>query len=77
MPGLLINMAIYQQYPVFSMGIHCSILDTYLRYSDGGTSFLNKETMTIVEVRLSRIELRKKVTKPTCINHQTLQFTVK
>lgn len=39
-------------------------MDTYFRYSDGGTSFLNKETMTIVEVRLSRTELRKKVTKP-------------
>ncbi|KAJ0941287.1 hypothetical protein HanRHA438_Chr02g0092811 [Helianthus annuus] len=33
-------------------------------YSDGGTSFLNKETMTIVDVRLSRTELRAKVTKP-------------
>lgn len=37
-----------------------------MRYSEGGTSFLTKETMTMVAVRLSRIELRKKLTKPTC-----------
>lgn len=39
--------------------------ETYFLYSEGGASFLSKETITIVEVRLSRIELRKKVTKPT------------
>lgn len=46
-------------------------METYLRYSDGGTSFLNKETMTIVDVRLSRIALRKKVTKPICNDNQS------
>lgn len=44
----------------------CQRAKTYLRYSDGGTSFLSKETMTIVEVKLSSTELRKKVIKPTC-----------
>lgn len=37
----------------------------YLLYSDGGTSFRKRETITIVEVKLSRTELRKNVTKPT------------
>lgn len=36
----------------------------YFLYSDGGTSLRSKDTITIVEVRLSRIELRKKVTIP-------------
>ena len=35
---------------------HNRILDAYFLYSDGGTSFCNKETITIVDVRLSRIE---------------------
>lgn len=38
----------------------------HFRYSDGGTSFRNKETMTIVDVKLSRTELRKNVTNPIC-----------
>lgn len=39
--------------------------EAYFLYSEEGTSFRNKETIIIVEVKLSRIELRKKVTKPT------------
>lgn len=38
---------------------------TYLRYSEGGTNFRNKDTITIVDVKLSSMELRKNVTNPT------------
>ena len=47
---------------------------TYFRYSDGGISFRNRETMTIVDVRLSRIELRKNVTKPICNFSNVVKF---
>jgi len=43
-----------------------NITDTYFRYSDGGTNFRNRETITMVDVRLSRTELRKNVTNPIC-----------
>jgi len=43
-----------------------NITDTYFRYSDGGTNFRNRETITMVDVRLSRTELRKNVTIPIC-----------
>lgn len=45
---------------------------TYFLYSDGGASFRSKETIIIVVVRLSSIELRMKVTNPTWKLRQNL-----
>lgn len=54
--------------------IKLCLVAAYFRYSDGGTSFRNKETITIVDVKLSRTELRKKVTKPTWNKQQSIDL---
>jgi hypothetical protein len=48
--------------------------NSYFLYSDGGTSFRSNETITIVEVKLSRIELKKKVTNPIWKTEKSLCY---
>eukprot|EP01018_Ginkgo_biloba_P039934 Gb_21252 [translate_table: standard] len=50
---------------------------TYFLYSGSGTSFRKRDTMTIVEVRLSNMELRKKVMDPTCQTKELEVITVR